>query len=274
MRRFAWGSAAAAGAFFAMAAARADQPAAWAMGFQTAVSPVMQRLTSLAIFINGVIVAVVVLVTVLVAWVAWRYNAGRNPVPATWAHNTPLEIAWTAVPAIILLVIAVPSFRLLYYMDRAQAAQMTLKVTGHQWYWSYEYPDQGNVKFDANIVQDGDLKPGQPRLLATDNAVVLPVGVPVRILVTADDVIHSWSVPAFGIKTDAIPGRVNETWVRIDQPGTYYGQCSQLCGLNHGFMPIMVRAVPKAQFHAWLDVARKLAYRDASGLGMTAKRAE
>jgi len=234
----------------------ADAPIPWAIGFQNGASPVMERITTLSTFINGVIIVVVIMVTALVAWVAWRFNSGRNPHPATWSHNTKLEIAWTAIPAVILLVIAIPSFRLLYFMDRVQAAEMTLKVTGHQWYWSYEYPDQGGLKFDAQMVPDDQLKPGQPRLLATDNAVVLPVGVPIRVLVTGDDVVHSWSVPAFGIKTDAVPGRANETWVRIDQPGIYFGQCSQLCGVNHAYMPIMVQAVPKQQFHAWAEQAR------------------
>lgn len=230
----------------------ADEPLPWAIGFQQGASPTMERISTLSTLINGVIVAIVVLVSALVGWCAWRYNATRNPVPATWSHNTPLEIAWTAIPALILVLIAIPSFRLLYFMDRAQDADMTIKVTGHQWYWSYEYPDQG-LKFDAMMVQDSDLKPGQRRLLTTDTEVVLPVGVPIRIQLTADDVIHSWAVPAFGIKTDAVPGRLNETWVKITKPGTYYGQCSELCGVNHGFMPIMVRAVPPEQFHAWVD---------------------
>jgi cytochrome c oxidase subunit 2 len=235
---------------------RAAEPLPWAIGFQAGASPVMERITTLSTFLNGIIVAIVVLVTVLVAWTAWRFNARRNPNPATWTHNTRLEIAWTAIPALILVLIAVPSFRLLYYMDRTQTADMTVKVIGHQWYWSYEYPDNGDVKLDSNMVDDSSLKPGQPRLLTVDNPLVLPVGVPVRVQVTGDDVIHSWAVPAFGIKTDAIPGRLNETWVQIKEPGTYYGQCSQLCGVNHGFMPIMVRAVPKEQFHAWLDEQR------------------
>jgi cytochrome c oxidase subunit 2 len=250
------GAGAAALTLAAASPAAADAPIPWAIGFQSGASPVMEQIATLSAFINGVIVVVVILVSILIAWVAWRYNAKRNPTPATWSHNTRLEIAWTAVPAIILLVIAIPSFRLLYYMDRAQAAEMTLKVIGHQWYWSYEYPDQGGIKLDAMMVPDDQLKPGEPRLLATDNAVVLPVGVPIRILVTADDVVHSWAVPAFGIKTDAVPGRANETWVRIDRPGTYYGQCSQLCGVNHGIMPVMVKAVPKEQFHAWAEQAR------------------
>lgn len=237
----------------------ADQPVAWAMNFQPAASPTMERIGGLATILNIIIIAIMVLVTALLAWCIWRYNAKRNPVPAQWSHNTFLEIAWTAIPALILLVIALPSFRLLYYMDRSQDAEMTLKITGHQWYWSYDYPDQ-NLNFDAFMISDDDLKPGQLRLLTTDTQVVVPVGVPVRVLLTADDVIHSWAVPSLGVKTDAVPGRTNETWLRIDQPGTYYGQCSELCGVNHGFMPIMIHAVTKDQFHAWVETtANKLA---------------
>lgn len=250
-------------AFMAMAAAAcalpvpvsADQPTPWAIGFQPAASPTMERITQLSTLLNVVIIAIMVVVTALLGWCIWRYNARRNPVPAQFSHNTVLEIAWTAIPALILLVIALPSFRLLYFMDRTQDAEMTLKVTGHQWYWSYDYPDQG-LQFDAFMVADDELKPGQPRLLTTDREVVLPVGVPIRVLVTADDVIHSWAVPALGVKTDTVPGRLNETWIRIDRPGTYYGQCSELCGVNHGFMPIMIKAVEKEQFHAWAEDTR------------------
>ena len=233
----------------------ADQPVPWATGFQPAASPTMERIGDLAHILNVVIVLIMVLVSVLLAWCIWRYNAKRNPVPAQWSHNSVLEIAWTAIPALILLAIALPSFRLLYYMDRTQDAELTLKITGHQWYWSYDYPDQ-NLNFDAFMVSDDDLKPGQLRLLTTDTEVVLPVGVPVRVLLSADDVIHSWAVPSLGVKTDAVPGRSNETWLRIDRPGTYYGQCSELCGVNHGFMPIMIRAVDKTQFHAWVEDTR------------------
>ncbi|MBR9970296.1 cytochrome c oxidase subunit II [Magnetospirillum sulfuroxidans] len=237
------------------ALALADQPIPWATNFQPAASPTMEHIGELSTILNVVIIAIMVLVTALLAWCMWRYNARRNPVPAQWSHNTFIEIAWTAIPALILLVIALPSFRLLYFMDRTQEAEMTLKVTGHQWYWSYDYPDQ-NLQFDAMIVSDDELQPGQLRLLTTDREVVLPVGVPIRVLLTADDVIHSWAVPSLGVKTDTVPGRLNETWIRIDRPGTYYGQCSELCGVNHGFMPIMIRAVEKQQFHAWADETR------------------
>lgn len=233
----------------------AGEPQPWAISFQQAVSPTMERITSLAGFINGVIVFITALVCVLLLYACIRFRADRNPKPAAWSHNTPLEVAWTAIPAVILLLIAIPSFRLLYYMDRVKDADLTLKIVGHQWYWTYEYPDH-DFKFDSNMVQAEDLKPGQPRLLTADNALVVPAGVPIRLQMTADDVIHSWSVPAFGVKTDAVPGRLNETWVQVDKPGEYYGQCSQLCGVNHGFMPVHVKAVPKEEFAAWVTQAK------------------
>ncbi|HSV28559.1 MAG TPA: cytochrome c oxidase subunit II, partial [Candidatus Omnitrophota bacterium] len=253
MRRFPWAWAVACAALPSIALA--DEPLPWAIGFQKGASPTMEQITTLSTILNGIIVAIVVLVTALVAYAAWRFNAKRNPEPATWSHNTKLEIAWTAIPAIILLIIAVPSFRLLYFMDRVQDADMTLKVVGHQWYWTYQYPDH-DFQFDALMVADTDLQPGQRRLLTTDNEVVLPVGVPIRIQMTADDVIHAWAVPALGIKTDTVPGRLNETWVQINNPGVYYGQCSELCGVNHGFMPIMVRAVPKEEYDRWTAEAK------------------
>lgn len=246
------------GCFLPMAAQAAEdagRPWPWQWNFQEAASPTMERIASLTLILNLIVVAIVVLVTVLVAYVAWRFRASRNPVPARWTHNSKLEIAWTTVPVLILVAIAFPSFDLLYFMDRTKESELTVKVTGHQWYWSYEYPDQG-VQFDAMMVQDGDLKPGQLRLLTTDNTLKLPVGVPIRIQLTANDVIHSWAVPALGIKTDNVPGRLNETWVEIKRPGTFYGQCSELCGVNHAFMPIMIEAVEKEQFQAWLDDAR------------------
>ena len=236
-------------------AAYADQPVPWAMGLQPAASPTMERIAQLSTILNVVIIAIMVLVSALLGWCIWRYNARRNPVPAQFSHNTLVEIAWTAIPALILMAIALPSFRLLYFMDRTQEAEMTLKVTGHQWYWSYDYTDH-NLQFDAFMVADDELRPGQLRLLTTDKEVVLPVGVPIRVLLTADDVIHSWAVPALGVKTDTVPGRLNETWVRIERPGTYYGQCSELCGVNHGFMPIMIRAVEKDKFLAWAEETR------------------
>jgi cytochrome c oxidase subunit 2 len=236
--------------------ALADQPVPWGMWMQEAASPTMHQIATLNTTITAIILVVLAFVFGLLGYVCIRFRASRNPIPAGWAHNTPLEVAWTLLPVVILVAIAFPSFRLLYAMDRAKDADMTLKVTGHQWYWSYNYPDQ-NVSFDANMVQDSDLKPGEPRLLATDNHIVLPVDTTVRIQTTADDVIHSWSIPALGVKIDAFPGRLNETWVKIDKPGIYFGQCSQLCGINHGFMPIEVEAVSKEQFARWLQSQSK-----------------
>jgi cytochrome c oxidase subunit 2 len=193
----------------------------------------------------------------LMAWIVIRYNKKRNPTPSKTTHNTLLEVVWTVVPVIILLVIVVPSFRLLYYTDRVEEADMTLKAIGHQWYWSYEYPDHGDFTFDALILEDDELEEGQPRLLATDTAVVLPVGAKIRLLTTADDVIHSWAVPALGVKMDSVPGRVNETWFQINREGIYYGQCSELCGTLHGFMPIMIEAVSQEDFDAWVVMAQE-----------------
>jgi cytochrome c oxidase subunit 2 len=195
---------------------------------------------------------IVVFVMALLLWVMIRYNTKTNPVPSKLTHNTLLEVIWTLVPVLILVVIIIPSMKMLYFIDRTKDAEITLKVTGYQWYWGYEYPDNGTVSFLSNLVKDKDLKKDQPRLLATDNPVVLPVDTNIRILTAASDVIHSWAVPAFGIKMDAIPGRLNETWVRITKEGTFYGQCSQLCGQNHAFMPIEIHAVSKQAFADWI----------------------
>jgi cytochrome c oxidase subunit II len=237
--------------------AGAAQPEPWQLNFQPAASPVMERVESLHDLLLWIITLISIFVLVLLLFACLRFRASRNASPSRRTHNTLLEIAWTAVPVLILVVIAIPSFKLLYYMDRIPEPEMTLKAIGHQWYWSYEYPDDGNFTFDANMVADGDLKEDQLRLLTTDNAVVLPVDTDIRVLVAATDVIHSWAVPAFGVKTDAVPGRINETWVRIEQPGMYYGQCSELCGDYHGFMPIMVRAVGKQEFEAWTKLAQE-----------------
>jgi cytochrome c oxidase subunit 2 len=249
----------------AVPSAYADQPRPWGLWMQEAASPTMQQISDLNTIITVIIFGVTILVFALLGYVIVRFNAKRNPQPAKWTHNTTLEFAWTLLPVLILVAIAFPSFKLLYSMDRAADAALTLKVTGHQWYWSYAYPEH-DVAFDANLVQDSDLKPDEPRLLTTDNHVVLPVGVVVRIQTTADDVVHSWSVPALGVKIDAFPGRLNETWVRVDRPGFYYGQCSQLCGINHGFMPIEVEAVPAEQFAAWLQQNQTKQKSSSAGL--------
>ena len=237
--------------------ALAQQPTDWEVDFQTALSPSMERIVDFNLMVTIIIVIITAFVFALMAWIVIRYNKKRNPVPSKTTHNTMLEVIWTVVPVIILLVIAVPSFRLLYYTDRVEEADMTLKAIGHQWYWSYEYPDHGDFTFDALMLEDDELEEGQPRLLATDEAVVLPVGAKIRLLTTADDVIHSWAIPAFGVKMDSVPGRVNETWFQINREGMYYGQCSELCGTLHGFMPIMIEAVSQEEFDAWVEFARE-----------------
>lgn len=237
-------------------AAGAQQPQPWEMGLQAAASPIKDQLDSFHTLLVVIITAIVAMVTALLVAVVIRFNAKAHPMPTRTSHNTVLEVAWTVVPVIILVIIAVPSFRVLYYMERTPNAEMTLKVTGHQWYWDYEYPDQGGVTLTANMVPDDQLKPGQPRLLETDRHVVLPIDTVIRIQVTAGDVIHSWAVPSFGIKRDAVPGRLNETWVRIEREGLYYGQCSELCGTSHAFMPITVEAVSKDKFADWAKKAK------------------
>ena len=246
-----------AGALGAAGAAVAQQPTDWEVDFQTALSPSMERIVDFNLMVTIIIVIITAFVFGLMAWIVIRYNKKRNPTPSKTTHNTMLEVIWTVVPVIILLVIAVPSFRLLYFTDKVEDADMTLKAIGHQWYWSYEYPDHGDFTFDAIMLEEDELEEGQPRLLATDEAVVLPVGAKIRLLTTADDVIHSWAIPAFGVKMDSVPGRVNETWFQINREGTYYGQCSELCGTLHGFMPIMIEAVSQEEFDAWVEFARE-----------------
>ena len=231
-------------------------PKPWQMDLQPAASPVAEQIHSFNTLLITIEVAISVLVLLLIGYIAFRFSAKRNPTPSKRSHHTVLEVLWTALPVLILVVVAVPSLKLLFFMDRTHEADMTLKVVGHQWYWSYAYPDHGDFTFDSLMIPDDELKPGQPRLLAVDNQVILPVETNVRVLLTSADVIHSWAVPALGIKTDTVPGRTNETWLRINQEGTYYGQCSELCGVNHGFMPVAIKAVSKAEFDAWAEAAK------------------
>ncbi len=237
-------------------AALAQTPNEWNLGFQDALSPSMERIVSFNDLVFVIIVVITVFVFALMAWILFRYNAKRNPTPQKWTHNTFLEVLWTVVPVIILLIIAVPSFRLLYYTDSIEEADVTLKAIGYQWYWGYEYPDQGDFAFDAVMLEDDELTEGQPRLLETDVRVVLPVDTNIRLLTVAADVIHAWAIPALGVKLDAVPGRTNETWFRINREGVYYGQCSELCGTNHAFMPIAIEAVSKEAFAEWVEMAK------------------
>jgi cytochrome c oxidase subunit 2 len=229
----------------------------WQMGFQQAATPVAEQMQDFHNLLLVIITVIVIFVMGLLGWVMFRYNAAANPEPSRNSHNTVLEVAWTVVPVLILLVIAIPSFRLLYAQYDAPKADLTIKVTGRQWYWSYSYPDSGGFSFDSLLVEDADLKEGQPRLLAVDNEVVVPVNKTVHLLLTSDDVIHDWAMPSFGLKIDTVPGRNHLGWFRATEPGVYYGQCSELCGARHAFMPIAVRVVSEQDFAAWVEQAKQ-----------------
>jgi cytochrome c oxidase subunit 2 len=199
--------------------------------------------------------AISVFVLGLMLYVMVRFNARANPEPSTTTHNTLVEVVWTVVPIVILVVIAIPSFRLLYFQRDIPEADMTVKAVGYQWYWGYEYPDHGDFAFDSLMLSDEE-RGDQPRLLATDTAMVVPVDTTVRVIVTAADVLHAFAMPAFGLKMDAVPGRLNETWFKAEKTGTYYGQCSELCGIRHAFMPIRIEVVSKADFALWVEEAQ------------------
>ena len=235
-----------------------EQPHDWQIGMVAGATPVRDAIDHFHNELVIIITLITIFVTGLLVYVMWRFSAKRHPVPSTTTHNTLLEVAWTAVPVLILVSIAIPSFKLLYYENRTQHADMTLKVTGHQWYWSYEYPDQGDFAFDSNVLSAADdAKAGKPRLLGVDNPVVVPVGAVVRVLITATDVIHSWYLPAAGVQEYAMIGRVNESWFQFEHTGTFYGQCNQICGINHPFMPIEVDVVSKPDFAKWAAAAKQ-----------------
>jgi len=239
------------------AVAAKGQAEPWQLGFQDAFSPVAHLQQDFHDTLMILITAITLFVLALMIYVAVRFNRKANPTPSKTSHNTMIEIVWTIAPILILIVIAVPSLKLLYYADRIEVADMTLKATGYQWYWGYEYIDEDELSFEAVMLEEDELKEGQPRLLATDNMIVLPVDTNIRLLITAEDVLHSWAMPAFGVKLDAVPGRINETWMRIEEEGIYYGQCSELCGARHGFMPIAVKAVSKEEYKKWLVKAKE-----------------
>jgi cytochrome c oxidase subunit II len=233
------------------------QPSPWEMGFQQSASPIMHGIISFHDFLLYIITGITLFVLVLLLIIIVRFNARANPVPSRTTHNTLLEVIWTVVPVLILVTIAVPSFRLLFTELTIPHPDVTVKATGSQWYWTYGYPDDGGFQFDSVILSDKELKPNQPRLLAVDNPMVVPVNKVVRVLTTGSDVIHSFTVPSFGIKIDAIPGRINETWFKATREGTYYGQCSELCGKDHAFMPIEVRVVSEQEYTAWIAQEKK-----------------
>jgi cytochrome c oxidase subunit II len=245
--------------------AQAAEPRPWQLGFQPAATPVQAKVEAFNNELTVIIGLITAFVLGLLLYTIVRFNQRRHPVPTRTSHNTVLEIMWTLVPVLILIIIAIPSFKLMYYMDRVPNPEMTIKVTGHQWYWSYEYPDQQGLAFDSNMVQDANLKPGQPRLLTVDNPLVVPIDTNIRVLITSTDVMHLWFVPSFGVQEYAIIGRTNESWFNIEHEGTYRGQCDQLCGINHAFMPIEVKAVSKDAFQNWLVEAKKKFARHDDG---------
>jgi cytochrome c oxidase subunit 2 len=245
--------------FAGAGAALADvgQPSPWQLGLQDAASPVMVDITWFHDFLLWIITGVTAFVLILLLIVIVRFNARANPTPSRTTHNSLLEVAWTILPVVILVAIAIPSFRLLFVQLDVPKPDLTVKATGKQWYWSYNYPDNGNFEFDSLIVEDKDLKPGQPRLLTVDNEMVVPVNKVVHVLVTGADVIHSFVVPSFGVRIDAVPGRLNDTWFRATSEGLFHGQCSELCGKDHAYMPITVRVVSDAEFAAWVETEKK-----------------
>jgi cytochrome c oxidase subunit 2 len=236
------------------------------MDFQPAVTPVMERIEDFHQLLLVIIVAISLFVLGLLAWIAIRYNARANPVPSKVSHNTLLEVAWTIIPVIILVIIAIPSFKLLYFEADVPPVDLTINAVGHQWYWTYQYPNANKLQFDSIVLTDDQAaKKHEPRLLGVDNPVVVPVNKVVKVVTAGSDVIHSWAVPAFGVKMDAVPGRLNTTWFKADKEGTYYGQCSQLCGARHAFMPIEVKVVSEADYETWLASAKKKFAADDAG---------
>lgn len=243
----------------------ADQPLPWQLGFQQSVSPASDMIIKTHDFIMIFVWIIVIFVILLLIFTCIRFSAKNNPIPSTTSHNTLLEIIWIIIPTIIIIIIAVPSIKLILHQETIPETEMTLKVIGRQWYWSYEYPDHNNISFDSYMKKDDELLPGEPRLLAVDNNIVLPTDTYIKVQITSSDVIHAWAIPALGVKKDAVPGRLNETWLYIKKPGIYYGQCSELCGVLHAFMPIAVKAVPKKEFKQWvLDSTEKFGHNQQS----------
>jgi cytochrome c oxidase subunit 2 len=242
------------------APAVAQQPVDWQIGFQPAADERMANIVWLHSLLMWIMAAVCLLVLGLLVYVVLRFNERVHPTPSKTTHNTLLEVVWTIVPVSLLVIVAVPSFGILYQQDVIPEADITIKAIGKQWYWTYEYPDHGNFAFDALMIEESRSAPivprGEPRLLGTSNRVVVPVNTTVRLLVTAADVIHAWALPSFGVKIDAVPGRINETWFRPTELGVYYGQCSELCGVRHAFMPIAVEVVTQARFAEWVGDAQ------------------
>ena len=242
--------------FFIISSAFANQPVEWQLGFQKAASETMRDIVNFHDkLLLPIIIAISVFVLFLMVYACIRFRASANPVPSKRTHNVAVEVLWTLIPCLILIVMAVPSFKILYKQDAIPKADITVKAIGYQWYWGYEYPDE-NIFFDSYMIETKDLKENEPRLLAVDNELVVPVNKVVKVMITANDVLHAWALPSFGVKRDAVPGRINETWFKAEKVGTYYGQCSELCGIKHAFMPIAVKVVSEEEYQEWLSEAR------------------
>ena len=242
--------------FFITLNVSANQPKDWQLGFQNAASESMRDIVNFHDnLLLPIIIAISVFVLFLMLYACVKFRASANPNPSKRTHNVTVEILWTLIPCLILIVMAVPSFKILYKQDTIPKADLTIKAVGYQWYWGYEYPDE-NIIFESYMIEEKDLRADQPRLLAVDNEVVVPVDKVVKVLITANDVLHAWALPSFGVKRDAVPGRINETWFKAEKTGTYYGQCSELCGIKHAFMPITVKVVSEEEYQEWLSEAR------------------
>ena len=234
----------------------ANEPKDWQLGFQKSASKSMSDIVWFHDYmLLPIITAITAFVLFLLLFVCIRYRASKNRVASTTSHNTVIEVIWTLVPCLILIVMAVPSFKVLDSQDEIPKAEVTIKAIGYQWYWGYEYPDE-NIIFDSYMIEDADLKENQPRLLTVDNEVYVPVNKVVKVMITANDVLHAWALPSFGVKRDAVPGRINETWFKAERTGTFYGQCSELCGIKHAFMPITVNVVTEDDYKKWLEEAK------------------
>ena len=244
--------------FLSNASSTETLPKDWQLGFSEPATELMSDVIAFHSYIlMPIITGISILVLALLLYIAYKYNSNRNQIASTTTHNTVIEVLWTVIPVILLIIIAIPSFRILYTAETIPKADLTIKAIGNQWYWSYEYPDYDDFSFDANMLQDEELSDPSLRLLETDTQIVVPVNKVVKLLITSNDVLHAWTIPAFAVKKDAVPGRLNETWFKAEKTGTYYGQCSELCGPKHAFMPINVKVVSQDEFDNWLNFAKE-----------------
>ena len=244
--------------FISNAMANESLPKDWQLGFNEPATSLMADVISFHSYILlPIIIGISILVLFLLLYISFRFNSNRGHTPSMTTHNTLIEILWTVIPVILLIIIAIPSFRILYTSETIPESDLTIKAIGNQWYWSYEYPDHGDFSFDATMLQDHELSSPDLRLLETDTQIVVPVNKVVKLLITSNDVLHAWTIPAFAVKKDAVPGRLNETWFKAEKTGTFYGQCSELCGPKHAFMPINVKVVSQKEFELWIEFAQE-----------------